>query len=743
MILKKLIIENFRSYYGRKEFVFGSKLNLILGSNGDGKSTLFEALNWVLTYRATDVDVLPDIKSLVSAKLFTNLPVNKPEPVRVTLFVNLASGHARKIVREFYVEKREDGSMFVSQHTHKAYQIVSGFDKERILTDVLEKEGAFPAKIKKFSILQGEERLNIFEDPTVLAELINMYSEIKDLAPYKELAEYVIDKAEVAKKNSQDKKATSTQSAKNLLAEIQSLQREETRLTNSLTEKRETLRDTSKKIQDIAGDYETIKLIREKKDEILRMESMAKSAESDLDIDYTTRLLDELWILDGISPFVNEYAEKMQAYETQIQALREEHNRKIAEAYAQRKTLKEAKDKLKASIESMPGFMPELESMKLMLQQHRCKYCGTEAPEGSAAYNHIKQLFESYQNKLEESLEEIEDKIPVVPSLDLGGNVKQLAEDSRALLRSIETTDYSAKIFNAIHKNIEVQEKIRKAYARIGQLNEEVVRELSNSSTGKDLLTYVEDWSEVTKWHEDHGRAEVSIANLSAKLPEVRRELKEKQDKYDKLGSNDKNRQFMDVYKVARLFNNCLKSLEDRTYNNFLIDISDRANEYMRKITVDDFRGVIKMEPSNDRKRRGSVDVLLRDNHNTLITNPNKSLLTTKCISVILALAEYNQEKQNGNGYPLILDAPTSSFDSGKDKTFYKSLSSLSSQCIIFTKSFLYKNNDEKGEYLVDLDGLDGIDCPVYRIKKNSEGFDQQDLSTIETVIEEVKNITV
>ena len=134
---------------------------------------------------------------------------------------------------------------------------------------------------------------------------------------------------------------------------------------------------------------------------------------------------------------------------------------------------------------------------------------------------------------------------------------------------------------------------------------------------------------------------------------------------------------------------------------------------------------------------------MLRDNRDALITNPSKSLLTTKCISVILALAEFNQEKQNGNGYPLILDAPTSSFDSGKDKTFYKSLSSLSSQCIIFTKSFLYKENDEKGDYIVDMDGLDGIDCPVYRIKKNTEGFDQQDLSTIETIIEPVKNIPV
>lgn len=89
---------------------------------------------------------------------------------------------------------------------HRAYQKIGALEKERILTDVLEKEGVFPAKIKKFSILQGEERLNIFEDPTVLAELINMYSSIKDLAPYKDLSEYIMGKAKIAKQNSQDKR---------------------------------------------------------------------------------------------------------------------------------------------------------------------------------------------------------------------------------------------------------------------------------------------------------------------------------------------------------------------------------------------------------------------------------------------------------------------------------------------------------------------------------------------------------
>ena len=49
MIIKKLVIKNFRSYYGEKVFEFRKGLNLILGANGDGKTTFYDALDFVLT----------------------------------------------------------------------------------------------------------------------------------------------------------------------------------------------------------------------------------------------------------------------------------------------------------------------------------------------------------------------------------------------------------------------------------------------------------------------------------------------------------------------------------------------------------------------------------------------------------------------------------------------------------------------------------------------------------------------
>ena len=47
MIIKNLTITNFRSYYGENSIDIGNGLTLIIGANGDGKTTLFEAVEWL------------------------------------------------------------------------------------------------------------------------------------------------------------------------------------------------------------------------------------------------------------------------------------------------------------------------------------------------------------------------------------------------------------------------------------------------------------------------------------------------------------------------------------------------------------------------------------------------------------------------------------------------------------------------------------------------------------------------
>ena len=47
MKIKKITIENFRSYYGTNIINVDEGLTLIIGSNGDGKTTLYDALDWL------------------------------------------------------------------------------------------------------------------------------------------------------------------------------------------------------------------------------------------------------------------------------------------------------------------------------------------------------------------------------------------------------------------------------------------------------------------------------------------------------------------------------------------------------------------------------------------------------------------------------------------------------------------------------------------------------------------------
>ena len=54
MTIKKIEIKNFRIFYGLNSLELSDGLNLIIGSNGDGKTTFYEALEWL--FRTDDTN---------------------------------------------------------------------------------------------------------------------------------------------------------------------------------------------------------------------------------------------------------------------------------------------------------------------------------------------------------------------------------------------------------------------------------------------------------------------------------------------------------------------------------------------------------------------------------------------------------------------------------------------------------------------------------------------------------------
>ena len=62
---------------------------------------------------------------------------------------------------------------------------------------------------------------------------------------------------------------------------------------------------------------------------------------------------------------------------------------------------------------------------------------------------------------------------------------------------------------------------------------------------------------------------------------------------------------------------------------------------------------------------------------------------------------------------------------------FYNIINNIKKQCIIVTKDFITSGK-------VRTKDLEGLDCPIYRIKK-AEGFDPNNMATIRTTIERIK----
>lgn len=730
MIIKELTIYNFRSYYGTKKFVFSDHLNLILGSNGDGKTTFFDAINWVLTpdyIPKTEEDRMPEDSSLVSAKMFSELGVGQSGRVLVSMKLKNNSGSQRIIERAFNVSKTSDGKMRIDGRTHKAYQIVGSIRKEMFsVKDVFEKENAFPAIIKKYHIFKGEDRLNIFNDKTTLQTLIDMFSEIKDLEPFKQFAKYAKCTSEKAFSGSKDK--ANKQNAK--IVEIQNditelSKRLETAESELVTAKR-NFNEAKEHIDAIDNDYEIIQEVDKLEKEVYKTESEIERLSDKIDEEYSFKLLDEQWILMGFGSILREFNNKLESLAFSKNNIESDYRKKQEEEFKQAKI-----EKAKTELEKIAWNRTDVEKMKQMLVTHRCAYCGSAAPEGSVTYDFIRQRISDVIDLLTPKPEE---KRPEIKRYFYARNIEELKEIGLSLAHTGK--DFSSipdEIESTYHENDEIRKLIAQRKKQVDALQKNIADLYASSSSGENLKEYVANIAVVNRWRDQKEASAIAMNKLlTSTIPNLKEQLKKKREDQKKNVKTSGGNSMMMVNEFFNLFSDAIDNTEAATYEEFLSRLAKEANVFLAHLNVDDFTGVIKIYLD----RYNDLKIELQDKNGKLITNPNTSLLTTMHISILFAISELTKENRDAE-YPLIFDAPTSSFDEGKDKTFYECLNTqVNKQCIVVTKSFLYK--DDNGEYVTDTKALGKLNCQKYRIKKLT-GFDKLDITTIDTIVEEIK----
>lgn len=729
MILEKLVICNFRSYYGRKEFEFSKHLNLILGANGDGKTTFFEAMNWVLTpdyAPKSDEDRLLDEKSLVSAKMFKELKAGEQGRVFVSLLLRNNDNRDRIVEHAFNVLKTDDGDMRIQNRSFKAYSLVGTRRKEMFsLRDLFEGENVFPAVIKKYHLFKGEDKLNIFNDKTTLQTLIDLFSDIKDIDPYKQFAQYALETS--SSKIDENKSKQDKQNSKivGLQTDIRQLTRQLERAEKELTDARKLFNESEKNIEGIDSDYKLIQEVAKLEKEVSSLNSEITLLSEKIDLEYSYKLLDEQWILMGFKPVLDEFNKKMASLSLSKQNIERDYEKKQRDEITKSKI-----EKAKGELDKIAWKQSDVNNLNYSLRTHRCVYCGGEAPEGSVRFDFIKQRL----NDVIDILSPKEDEKPVeIKHYFAYRNVETLKEKGLGLeYTGKDFSTISDEIDSLVQKNAEIEKAIADKKKQIARLEKQISDLYATSSSGENLKDYVNNIGVVNKWHKQKEDSAVEINRLLTNvIPNLKEEINKKRDG---LAKNIKASGSSTLYRINeffRLFADAVEETENDTYEEFLNRLAKEANKYLALLNVDDFTGIIKIYIDIT----GELKIELQDKSGQVLTNPNTSLLTTMHISILLAISELTKENRNAE-YPLIFDAPTSSFDEGKDKTFYKCLNTqVDKQCIVVTKSYLYK--DDNGEYVVDREGLSRLNCKKYRIKKMT-GFDKLDISTIDTEVEEI-----
>ena len=371
--------------------------------------------------------------------------------------------------------------------------------------------------------------------------------------------------------------------------------------------------------------------------------------------------------------------------------------------------------------------------MQEMIDAEVCKVCGRPAPKGTEAYefmcNKLNEYLAHVAAEANKKVEKVEDEMPLFPN----AFIDEL--HTRQIRLSGETEQEISKIATNISERLEFVEKRKAELSEVEKQLQELESEQNDLlvQSGLSAEFFDKNISDLKGLFETKGRYEKRVSELETTLKfkeERRTEIQNKLSQLEPTSSMTKvyQRVHTAFEKISKAFSNA----KEQNINNFLQMLETESNVYLQKLNRNDFYGIIRIRKTINNSAR----IELYSENNVRIENPNGALKTTMYMSVLFAVSRITTLKREQD-YPLIFDAPTSSFGGFKEDTFYNVLDTIDKQCIIVTKDLL-DIDKTTGEKKLDFDVINKLSCSVYRIEK-VEPFNDKDLSTIQTVIKQVK----
>lgn len=725
MIIKEIRIKNFRSYYGDNNlFEFSDGLTLILGDNGDGKTTFFEALEWLFR---TELDRGSQELENVSEMRKSKLEIGEQDEVSV--FMSFEHNGMKSVEKSFTFERTGESSYRVGKVNYTGYE--DTFSGREQVSGKLLINRCYDAFIQRFSMFKGESRLDVFDDKTALKTLVDKFSDIKAFDELVEITNGFSKKSEAAylKEMKSDEKVSIE--AKSLELKIKSVNEKIFQKKTDIKEKQASIDIYSSSLKELEQTQKSSERFKEIEDRRKTQQEKKTRIMSQIRaIDYNHALLDKYWILAPFPKVLQEFKQKCSLFSREKRRQEREFDKQQAETIGKLKAVKEIQGTLINGSTELPWYLPDQETMEEMIHDHICKVCGRPAPEGSDAFEYMVHKLEDYKKHVEAKIQkELQEKEISDKTLFKYNQIENLHNLSISLSGSNESEINSYVV--QINERLELVSRLREELKTIESKLQDTLDEKSRLliQAGNVSETVLEkNYKDIIGLYEQKGRAEVRLTEMKSDLSLLENQLSGYQKELDELNpSSSQVKILKDVHRALEEINKAFTNAKESNLRRFLHELEDKANEYLDILSANDFHGMVRLYKTADE----STEIKLISSNNTEITKPSGSQKTEMYISVLFAISDFTKEKRDED-YPLIFDAATSSFGDSKEEEFYNVIDGLDKQCIIVTKDFMTKG-------VVRSKDIDKLSCPVYRIKK-ADGFDKNNMATIRTIITKLKD---
>lgn len=732
MIIKEIIIKNFRSYYGENNrFEFSDGLTLILGDNGDGKTTFFEALQWLFN-TSLDNGNIENVSEMRKSELAVG------EQDEVSVFMSFEHDGVKSVEKSFVFERTSDSSFRVGKTNYVGYEDTDS-GREKVSGKILINR-CYDAFIQRFSMFKGESELNVFDNSSALKELVDKFSDIRDFDQLVEFSNKFEENSKAAylKEMKSDEKVS--KEAKSLELKIQHVSENISQKKTEIKEKQASVDYYTSTLKELEQNQETSERYKEIEDRRKTQQDKKTKIMSQIAmIDYNHALLDKFWILAPYLKILQDFKQKCSTFSKEKRKQEREFDCQQAEAIGKLKAVKEIQGSLINGSTELPWYLPDQETMEEMIHDHICKVCGRPAPEGSEAYEFMIHKLEDYKKHVEAKIQkelatkEIEEKI-----LFKNKHIENLHSLSISLSGNNESeiSNIAVEIDERLQFVARLREDLKSVEAKLQDIMDEKSRLLIQAGNVSEAVLE-KNFNDIKGLFEQKGRAELRLSELNSELSVLNTQMNGLKQELDDLNpSGGQVKVLRDVHRALEEISKAFASAKESNLRRFLNELSEKANEYLEILSADDFHGVIRLiqtaDDSTEIKLFSCNDPSSADfSKTTEITKPSGSQKTEMYISVLFAISDFTKEKRDED-YPLIFDAATSSFGDAKEDEFYNVIDGLEKQCIIVTKDFMTKG-------VVRTKDIEKLSCPVYRIKK-SEGFDKNNMATIRTTVKKLKD---